>query len=184
MNDRFVLLKINSEYENIILDVFEGLCGPRIVNEKIDDYNVIYHNYDNESDIINLIKSLESDLDTKILCYVSYVVNNEELKKELMIVRSLLKNIVFGHYNFKSLLLDLNPTSNRDEILDFILKDTGITKEFILEFAYSNLNASKAASSLYMHRNTVIYKLDKLMSLKGFDLKSFIDMHILYSLSK
>lgn len=184
MNNRFVLLKINSEYENIILDVFEGLCGPRIVNEKIDEYNVIYHNYDNVEDIINLIKSLESDLDTKILCYLSYVGNSDDLTKELHIVKPLLYDCNIGCYDLKKLLLELNSINNRDEILEFILKDTGITKEFILEFAYSNLNASKAASSLYMHRNTVIYKLDKLMSLRGFDLKSFIDMHILYSLSK
>jgi hypothetical protein len=184
MNDRFVLLKISDEYESIILDVFKGLCGLRINIFKVKSYLVIYHNYDNDNDIFNLIKSLESDLDTKILCYLSYKGNEESLKEEINIVCGLLEDKEFGYYNLKGLLLEAEYIKNKNQILNFILDETGINKEFILEFASNNLNASKAASNLYMHRNTVIYKLDKLMSLKNFDLRSFIDMHILYSLSK
>jgi hypothetical protein len=67
MNDRFVLLKISDEYEEVISDIFKGLCGPRINISKDGSYLVIYHNHENDIDIFNLIKSLESDLDTKIL---------------------------------------------------------------------------------------------------------------------
>ena len=184
MNDRFVLLKISDEYEEVISDIFKGLCGPRINISKDGSYLVIYHNHENDIDIFNLIKSLESDLDTKILCYLSYKGNEVSLKEEINIAQSLLIDKKMGCYNLKSLLLESEFIKNKNQILDFILEDTGINKEFILEFASNNLNASKAAANLYMHRNTVIYKLDKLMSLKEFDLRSFIDMHILYSLSK
>lgn len=184
MNDRFLLIKINDEYENIIIDVVKELFGHRIDAEKSNDNLIIYHNYENDNDIINLIKSLESDLDTKILSYVSYKGTCEELKQEINIANTLLSDKKIGNYNLKSLLLESDKIENKKDILNFILKDTGINQEFILEFASSNLNASKAAINLYMHRNTIIYKLDKLMSLRGFDLKSFIDMHILYSLSK
>ena len=184
MDNNFILLKINLEYENIILDVIKGLCGPRVISNKINDYLIIYYNYENDNDIINLIKSLETDLEVKILFYISYKGNVDSLNEELNFVIPLLDNKEIGYYNFKSLLLETPNVNNNDIILEYILKDTGITKEFILEFANSNLNASKAASNLYMHRNTIIYKLDKLMDLKGFDLRSFIDMHILYSLLK
>ena len=184
MLERFVLLKITSEYENVIFDMFRGLCGNRIESQRYNEYIVIYYNYENNDDIINLVKSLEIDLDAKIMCYISYKGNQEELKEELEIAVKLLESKEIGFYNLKSLLLELKDVKNKDQVLDFILKDTGITKEFVLEFANSNMNATKAARILYMHRNTIIYKLDKLLALKDFDLKSFIDMHILYSLSK
>ena len=100
------------------------------------------------------------------------------------IVLELLESMNSGYYDLKSILLDSKKINNKSRILKYILFDTGITQEFIHEFAECNLNASKAASKLYMHRNTVIYKLDRLIELTGFDLRSFIDMYILYSLIK
>ena len=45
-----------------------------------------------------------------------------------------------------------------------------------------DLNVSKASKILYIHRNTMLYKLDKLKELSDFDLRCFLDAYIVYSL--
>jgi hypothetical protein len=144
---------------------------------------VIRHG-DNVNEIKSVLSSLEMDLDYKLLCYTSSLSSSNRLEEEKAIVLELLDSMNSGYYDLKSLLLDSKRINDKSGILKYILFDTGITQEFICEFAECNLNASKAATKLYMHRNTVIYKLDRLVELTGFDLRCFIDMYILYSLTK
>lgn len=47
------------------------------------------------------------------------------------------------------------------------------------ELFKQNLNISKTAKELYMHRNTLIYRLDKLKRITGLDVSSFDDAVIL-----
>ena len=63
-----------------------------------------------------------------------------------------------------------------------ILESTGVGEDFIRDFAKNDLNVSKASKSMYIHRNTMIYKLDKLKEISDFDLRCFIDAHILFNL--
>ena len=58
----------------------------------------------------------------------------------------------------------------------------GINETFILEFAKNNLNVSQASKAMFIHRNTMIYKLNKLKANSQFDLTNFNDAYILYSL--
>ena len=51
-----------------------------------------------------------------------------------------------------------------------------------LEFAKNNLNVSQASKAMFIHRNTMIYKLNKLKANSQFDLTNFNDAYILYSL--
>ena len=39
----------------------------------------------------------------------------------------------------------------------------------------NNLNMSVTARELYTHRNTLVYRLDKIKKISGFDLKTFDD---------
>ena len=43
------------------------------------------------------------------------------------------------------------------------------------EFLNSNLNVSEAARNLYLHRNTMIYRLDKIQKATGLNIRSFSD---------
>lgn len=46
-------------------------------------------------------------------------------------------------------------------------------KSTIYEFINSGLNISEAARKLYVHRNTLIYRLDKILKDTGFDIRNF-----------
>lgn len=47
-------------------------------------------------------------------------------------------------------------------------------------FFEENLNVSEAAKKLYIHRNSLQYRLDKFFQKTGYDLKRFQDAHIAY----
>jgi carbohydrate diacid regulator len=66
--------------------------------------------------------------------------------------------------------------------LNYILAGSGINETFILEFAENDLNVSQASKAMFIHRNTMIYKLNKLKANSQFDLTNFKDAYILYSL--
>ncbi|SCG94779.1 PucR family transcriptional regulator [Romboutsia sp. 1001713B170207_170306_H8] len=65
---------------------------------------------------------------------------------------------------------------NFDKIknIDESLLHTGI------KFIENDLNISKTSSSLFLHRNTLIYRLDKIKELLDLDLKNFKDAMIFY----
>ena len=51
-------------------------------------------------------------------------------------------------------------------------EDTAVTVEKMLE---NNLNVSEASRQLFIHRNTLIYRLDKIQKVTGFDIRIFED---------
>ena len=45
----------------------------------------------------------------------------------------------------------------------------------ISKFFENNLNVSETSRKLYVHRNTLVYRLDKIYKLTGLDLRNFDD---------
>jgi carbohydrate diacid regulator len=43
------------------------------------------------------------------------------------------------------------------------------------EFLLSSLNISETCRKLYMHRNTLLYRLDKIQEATGLDIRTFSD---------
>ena len=65
--------------------------------------------------------------------------------------------------------------------LDEVLKDISLehlddeTFVTVNKFFENNLNVSETSRQIYIHRNTLVYRLDKLQKLTGLDLRSFDD---------
>lgn len=55
-------------------------------------------------------------------------------------------------------------------------KLTDIDVQVILGFADNNMNVSETSRSLFMHRNTVVYHLDKVKRKTGLDPLNFYDL--------
>lgn len=58
------------------------------------------------------------------------------------------------------------------EFMEMADGELGITIE---EFFRNNLNLTDTAAKLYIHRNTLLYRLEKINRCTGFDLKKFED---------
>ncbi len=78
------------------------------------------------------------------------------------------------YFDKKVLALYLAPILNDKEMY-----------ETVICFCENNLNATATAEKLYLHRNTLLYRLDKIEQANGFNLKSFIEVaNLYYSLKK
>lgn len=58
---------------------------------------------------------------------------------------------------------------NRTELDD-------VERNVIMAMADENLRVSKAANSLYLHINTVVYHLDQIQEITGLDPRKFYDL--------
>jgi carbohydrate diacid regulator len=60
----------------------------------------------------------------------------------------------------------------KDGVYDLLDPETMLT---IQKFFENNLNVSETSRQLYVHRNTLVYRLDKIQKLTGMDLRRFDD---------
>lgn len=92
-----------------------------------------------------------------------------------------------GYYDLETALIQAKRTlpsllGRLRETLHPILSTTDITT--VLALADANMNISTAAKRLYIHRNTMLYRLDHVTRVTGIDVKTFKGLFIMYSLYK
>ncbi len=175
---RFTLIKKDNLELSSLIPLIKELIGFSVI-EETNEYLLIKHNYINDNDINDLLISYSRELLTNIVAYNSTL--DEKQDFELNLIVSNLKYLTNGIYNIKS-ILTIIPKNNTKEVLEELLSQTGITIDFIKDYVKYDLNISKASKGMYIHRNTMNYKLDKLKSLTSFDLRKFNDAYILYNL--
>jgi sugar diacid utilization regulator len=179
---QYICLKTDSYNFSYIEDVFKNLLGNFIHCELKDNYLFIHHKEFNIEELTDIIQALEIDLDSPISVYLSYNSNEEALKYEWSIVNELFDKSGYGIYVLKDLLEINKFINNSSDILKFVLEGTGVDRNVLEAMATCDLNVSKASNVLYMHRNTLIYKIDKLLEKSGFDIRTFKDLFTLYKL--
>lgn len=179
---RFIAIKNVSSYNDIVVSLFKSLVGNNLKYENIEDELVIYFNYENVLEIKDLLKAFEGEALVSIKAYISKDSTEEEIKKEYIIHNYFINDLKPGVYDLKEALINADLVINKREILNYILDNTGVSTSFIKEFVSYDLNVSRASKEMYIHRNTMNYKLDKLREMSGFDLRVFKDAYILYML--
>ena len=200
---QFVLITIN--IPNSIKESMD------MIKDGYDIENVSVLNYKNNILIMGLLddpkehaESLKETLDynTKEKCVISYsyVEGYKELSKE--VEKSLKKIALAKKYNLENEVIGANSLIF-EEIIDSIdsgssqklidTYETGFNKldeemiKSIEVFFKCGLNISESSKLLYIHRNTLIYRIEKLQKFTGFDIKNFneaIVFKVLYSLWK
>ncbi|MCK5757974.1 MAG: helix-turn-helix domain-containing protein [Clostridiales bacterium] len=88
-------------------------------------------------------------------------------------------------FNFNSLGIGKMIYSSDKKLLDEFLRETISKKTFellddeiiktVLSFFTNNLNISETARRMYLHRNTLVYRIEKILKLTGLDLRNFDD---------
>lgn len=201
--DRFVLITINMR--NNIKESMD------MIKDGYDMENVSIINYKNNILILGLLddpkehaESLKETLEynTKERCIISYsfVEGYKQLSKE--VEKSLKKIALAKKYNLENEVIGANSLIF-EEIIDSIDKESSemlietykdgfdkLDEEMIKTievFFKCGLNISESSKLLYIHRNTLIYRIEKLQKFTGFDIKNFneaIVFKVLYSLWK
>lgn len=178
---RFTILKDTFESFPAVLGVFKDLVGSRVETESRNGFRILTYDYENMSDIRNLLLSFGNEMMIDIVAYISFFEGQrQELEKKIALC--LMERLSSGIYSFKDALLQTGGAVEAKAVLSFVLDSTGIDEDFVRKFVACDLNVSRASKAMFIHRNTLNYKLDKLKELAGFDLRCFTDAYILYSL--
>lgn len=91
-----------------------------------------------------------------------------------------LKSDIFSYDKmmFERIVFNINPVIKQELINKFKAKFDAFDRDTIItieEFIDCGLNISDTSKKLYVHRNTLIYRLDKIKKETGFDIRKFTD---------
>lgn len=152
----FVTENVISPYELLGMLESEALTNAKIyIGNAVNQMSELYFAY------LQLIEITEL---AQIVKQKAQVVTYEELLLPIMVKR--LKHIG-----------GLNNESHHQILSEHHIKPVGDTElEFTaLNFFDNNLNITETANELFIHRNTLIYRLNKLESITGYDIRKFND---------
>ncbi len=137
----------------------EALTSARVVvGNKCTQISEIYKSYQQLSELLSLAGQLKNSF--KVATYESSIL-------PLLIQR--LKHPDTAQVNNPALILDSVMRHQLKSVGDDELEQTAIV------FFENNLNISETANKLYIHRNTLIYRLNKLEAITGYDIRKFND---------
>ncbi len=197
--------KKNKKYQYLIVNIdtqnYENIT---LLKETIDDYftdstidikdnNIIVFYYEEiiVKELYDVIESLSLELGEKVRFFKGNVVNgynySEFNKIYELYLRYLKKSFSSSNVCELVIYMLINDIESLREVREFligyILKDDQLVK-LVLALTNNNLNVSKTASSMYMHRNTINNKLEQIRNETGFDIQNFNDVVAVYSLIK
>ncbi|PJI08764.1 MULTISPECIES: PucR family transcriptional regulator [Clostridium] len=180
---------------NLNSDVYDGL---NIINQMYNENKIISFIYKSEIIIVgdfedvyehavSIREAMISNLFCK--CIVSFVEiakgklnlkDDYEKARESLIFKKIfsLKDEVIDYNKlfFEKIVYYIETNLKREILHKFKEKFDSFDSEMlntIEEFVNNGLNISSTAKKLYIHRNTLIYRIDKIKKETGFDIKNF-----------
>ncbi len=195
------LIKATSEREIHVHEVIESLFpnkGKDFVVVIDNDTVVLVKEVKNKDDYKEVYKiariiidTLNAELMVKACIGIGTIIGNlKDITKSYKEAQmSMIIGSIFGEeknvYDYNNLgigrLVYHIPTSLCQLFLDEVFKDNSAdsldneTMLTIQKFFENNLNVSETARQLYIHRNTLVYRLEKIKRLTGLELTSFDD---------
>lgn len=154
-------LVINTAFE---IDIDENTLQI-LETETYKNTFIVYLDKINDMDVFKFRISVFENM----LQFASY---GYEVNKFVRLQDLLIHNLINGINNEKTFFNFID--NDKIELIDDNLLHTGLT------FVENDLNISKTSTSLFLHRNTLIYRLDKIRELLNLDLKNFKDAQIFY----
>lgn len=184
-NKRKKLLIIDIKDERIL----------EMLDDMLDNIEVIVFNnkmfiyYDEELDIElkRIHEALSYDFGIKFKMFACEIINIKDSVFLYFLWNEYFKNKINDLYSINDLVLEINKRNYKlikilkKVLLDKILIDQQLIS-LIKSIIENNLNVSKSASALYMHRNTVNYKIEYIRKNTGFNIQKFKDALSLYIL--
>lgn len=171
----------------LIIDFLKGFIGNHIQVSYENQYTtVLYENFDRNVLSEGLSSLWEDISDFKVFISKTYY-KKTLIERDILSVKKLLDctDFQYGLFDESKLCLEAINTNNKQELKSLVLgiySNDSQVLEMIRVFLECNMNTSLAAKKLYMHRNTLINRLDKFKLVTGYDLKDFKDAYLIYSL--
>ena len=186
--ERFIsiIFKLKPKESNVVMlvDFLKGLIG-NYINPIFEDRMLTVF-FDAATDISfeEIIQSLNEDFYITSLLFESGEIYNNIKREEYVKFISENKNTLLETnklYLRESDLIKYRVFN--DVVVKNILKnyfEDFEMKKIVRTFLECDMNTSKASNALFMHRNTLMYKIDNFISITGYDIKKFQDAFIIY----
>lgn len=182
------LISLNDHRQEALALVKEYYDNEDVITMMYKEYILVIGRLEDTSEHAESMKEvIVSNIYCK--CLVSYSTfqgGEESLKKAFIDVNTCISignkyKLKSSVYNVEDLLFEKIVYNISDDIKEelyqkFKRKFNKFDAEVVLtieEFMNCGLNISEAAKKLYIHRNTLIYRLDKLQKDSGYDLRDF-----------
>lgn len=171
------------------LDILKSIYSTEIIIIKYNNSIILIGRFE---DIEDHTSSINETLDVSLgeRCYISYCciedyeslksLNDENIYKINLAKKYNLSTRIFSENNllFEKIVDNLKEDAKESIIAKF---NQGLSKldddiiKTIEVFFNLNLNLSEASKQLYVHRNTLIYRLDKIQKYTSYDIRKFND---------
>ena len=184
--------KVYIYQENIseeIIELFNSL-GSSFFIESVDEdiITLIDSDYYNPepTDLGGFSELILEDFDSNITMFLEPYLDNEFLLGND--IKHFIKELPHGVYQFEDIVTYSVVRNNKilkDKILNYI--NTMVNNEVIhtvLEFIENSMNSSSTSKKLYMHRNTLNYRIDNFIETTKINVKTFKGANAVYLLYK
>ncbi len=187
MRMAFIIIETKQPIQNykyVILDILSKNLSLGTI-EETTHMLIIQSNHDDTFDK-DIYLGLAEELYADLRVYMSQA----EPKYNSQVIEAWLKMIPFNKtaiYDDRLILLKRIDYPINNEVRKLVLKTVFEDNELlytIKTYLETNQNTSQASKILYLHRNTLIQRLDKFYRRTGLDCRSFIDAFIVYALLK
>lgn len=176
-----------SQVKSTLMTFFNDLLHIDQV-EQSNQRIIFYFQGEPELSFEDIIINLSSDTLTELRLFESYRFRTaSDQQKNIQMMMKLLDKIAISkqaYLNEKLVLSRLihdmdktfNPCFLKSYANDQVMLNT------VKVYLESNQNASHAAKQLFIHRNTLIQRIDKFIDVTGFDVREFVSGYLIYSL--
>lgn len=181
MKETFFTFVLFDNLNNIAKESFEELFNTFDIKYEFSNSRLIIHG-DLFDDLKESIKSLLQDIDEQIYAFEGFRVRNI---KDIDVINENFKKYHFNNYmKISDLLLKTNEqeTNKLKNIVISRIKEDDYLRQIIFAMFENNLNVSKTASSVYMHRNSVNNKLELIEKETGLNIQLFNEAVTMYNL--
>ncbi|BCR36572.1 helix-turn-helix domain-containing protein [Mariniplasma anaerobium] len=174
-------------YQTTIISLFSEFINFTKI-EVLDHQIWLYYEQELDISLKEVILNLSQDTLVDFRLYQSFKYDSlKKLEENRLFITQKLKDISFNSYVFmddqiivKHFIKTLDQTFKIQILKKYYLNQ--VMLDTVKTYLESNQNMSVAAKSLYIHRNTLIQRLDKFYQATGFDVKKFIDGFLIYQL--
>lgn len=190
----YKLLIVNC-YDNVydVKEIMTDYLNEPLVYNIGADLVILYDsNFDvSDLELTDIVLSIRENLDSRIKMVKCGVINKYNYSVLCDIYKGYKyicdRNFTFNNLSDLVVFLadkDLDIIRNiKEKVLNKIISDNQLVK-LILSMFDNDLNVTKTASSMYMHRNTINNKLDFIKKETGFNVQCFKDAMALYIMIK
>ncbi len=184
-----IIIQTNHRTEHLYSTISNIIACTSIVLNEMNQIVLLIPNEISEQELMEIKDTLETELYCKIYIAKSNLFNIEKLRNKYIETNRLLEMLI--KYNTSSMIADENNVllpivveSIHDEQYEFIRNQlkVNVFKELdeellmtIQVFLDCNLSISETARKMYIHRNTLIYRIEKIFNCTGYDIRNFDD---------